>query len=134
MNNIGCSDAAVAQAGDEISNGQPSVKRILVIKLRYLGDVVLSTPVLPLLRKHFPEAKMTFLVNQGTAAVLQDNPYLDEVWVLPRKPWWKQLKFIQHVRKAKFDTVIDLTDGDRSASVYRHPVLWLRPHDVHRFC
>jgi len=115
MNNIGSSEATIAQAGDEPSNGQPSVKGILVIKLRYLGDVVLSTPVLPLLRKHFPEAKMTFLVNPGTAAVLQHNPYLDEVWVLPRKPWWQQLRFIQHVRNAKFDAVIDLTDGDRSA-------------------
>lgn len=115
MNNIGCSDAAVAQVSDGTSHGQPSVKRILLIKLRYLGDVVLSTPVLPLLRKQFPEAKMTFLVNPVTAAVLQGNPYLDEVWVLPRKPWWQQLRFIQRVREAKFDTVIDLTDGDRSA-------------------
>ena len=114
MNNIGCSDAAVAP-GDQTSNGQRSVKRILLIKLRYLGDVVLSTPVLPLLHKQFPEAKMTFLVNPGTAGVLQDNPYLDEVWVLPRKPWWRQLGFIRRVRGAKFDTVIDLTDGDRSA-------------------
>ena len=115
MNNIGSSDAAVAQAGDEISNGQPSVKRIFLIKLRYLGDVVLSTPILPLLHKQFPEAKLTFLVNPGTAAVLQDNPYLDEVWVLPRQSWWQELRFIHRVRDAKFDMVIDLTDGDRSA-------------------
>ena len=115
MNNIGCSDAAVAPTGDQTLNGQRSVKRILLIKLRYLGDVVLSTPILPLLHKQFPEAKLTFLVNPGTAGVLQDNPYLNEVWVLPRKPWWRQLGFIRCVRNAKFDTVIDLTDGDRSA-------------------
>jgi heptosyltransferase-3 len=115
MNNIGSSEATIAQAGDEPSNGHPSVKRILLIKLRYLGDVVLSTPLLPLLRKHFPEAKMTFLVNPGTAGVLQGNPYLDEVWVLPRQSWWRQLCFIRRVREANFDTVIDLTDGDRSA-------------------
>jgi predicted lipopolysaccharide heptosyltransferase III len=115
MNNIGCSDAAVVPAGGQVSNGQRSVKRILLIKLRYLGDVVLSTPILPLLHKKFPEAKLTFLVNPGTAELLQDNPYLNEVWVLPRKPWWRQLGFIRRVRDAKFDTVIDLTDGDRSA-------------------
>jgi predicted lipopolysaccharide heptosyltransferase III len=115
MNNIGCSDVAAAQASDETSHGHPFVKRILLIKLRYLGDVVLCTPVLPLLRKHFPEAKLTFLVNPETAAVLQDNPYLEEVWVLPRQSWWQQLRFIQRMRDAKFDTVIDLTDGDRSA-------------------
>ncbi len=91
------------------------MKNILLIKLRYLGDVVLCTPVLPLLRKQFPDAKIIFLVNQGTAEVLQNNPYLDDVWVLPRPSWWQQVKFIWRVREAKFDTVIDLTDGDRAA-------------------
>ncbi|MCZ6802322.1 MAG: putative lipopolysaccharide heptosyltransferase III [Nitrospirae bacterium] len=89
--------------------------RILLIKLRYLGDVVLSTPLLPLLRKQFPDAKITFLVNPGTENVLQGNPYLDEVLVLPRQSWWQQLSFFRHVREAKFDVVIDLTDADRSA-------------------
>ena len=98
-----------------MSIGEQTLKRILLIKLRYLGDVVLSTPVLPLLRKRFPEAKMTFLVNPGTEVVLQGNPNLDEVWVLPRKPWWQQFRFIKRMRDAKFDIVIDLTDGDRSA-------------------
>jgi ADP-heptose:LPS heptosyltransferase len=78
------------------------MKRILVIKLRYLGDVVLSTPIFPLLRNHFPDAKITFLVNPGTANVLQGNPYLDEVWVLPRQSWWQQLKFIRRLRAARF--------------------------------
>ena len=91
------------------------MKRILLIKLRYLGDVVLSTPLLPLLRKKFPAARITFLVNPGTESVLRGNPYLDEVWVLPRQPWWQQLSFIRQVREAKFDAVIDLTDADRSA-------------------
>ncbi len=91
------------------------MKNILLIKLRYIGDVVLSTPILPLLHKQFPDVKITFLVNPGTAGVLQGNPYLDEIWVLPRQSWWEQLRFIQRVRKAKFDTVIDLTDSDRSA-------------------
>jgi predicted lipopolysaccharide heptosyltransferase III len=109
------SDFAVTQMGQQILNGQPSVKRILLIKLRYMGDVVLSTPVLPHLHKHFPDASITFLVNPGTAGVLQGNPYLNDVWVLPRQSWWQQLRFIQRVREAKFDIVIDLTDGDRSA-------------------
>ncbi len=91
------------------------MKNILLIKLRYLGDVVLSTPILPILRKQFPKAKITFLVNPGTEEVLEGNPYLDEVWVLSRQSWWQQLEFIRQVRDAKFDLVIDLTDGDRSA-------------------
>jgi len=91
------------------------MKSILLIKLRYLGDVVLCTPILPLLRKRFSEAKITFLVNPGTAEVLEGNPYLEAVWELPRQSWWEDLKFIRHVRDGKFDMVIDLTDADRSA-------------------
>jgi heptosyltransferase-3 len=91
------------------------MKNILLIKLRYLGDVVLCTPLLPLLRKQFPRAKITFLVNPGTAGVLQGNPNLADIWVLPHQSLWQQLGFIRRVRTAKFDTVIDLTDGDRSA-------------------
>jgi lipopolysaccharide heptosyltransferase II len=71
--------------------------------------------MLPLLREKYPKARIAFLVNPGTAEVLQDNPYLDEVLELPRQSWWKQLKFILQLRDEKFDTVIDLTDGDRSA-------------------
>lgn len=91
------------------------MKRILLIKLRYIGDVVLSTPLLPLLRKRFPEASLTFLVNPGTESVLFGNPYLEKIMVLPREGWGKQLASYRALRQAHFDGVVDLTDGDRSA-------------------
>lgn len=91
------------------------MKNILLIKLRYIGDVVLCTPLLPVFRKHFPKANITFLVNPGTTEVLKGNPYLNDVWELPSQSWWQQLTFIRKVRKRKFDAVLDLTDGDRSA-------------------
>ena len=92
-----------------------SLKRILLIKLRYIGDVVLTTPLLPLLTKWYPSASLTFLVNGGTEGVLQGNPYLREVLVLPRENLKQQIEFIYALRQAKFDAVLDLTDGDRSA-------------------
>lgn len=92
-----------------------SLKRILLIKLRYIGDVVLSTPLLPMLAKWYPSASLTFLVNRGTEGVLQGNPYLREVLVLPREKLTRQIAFIRTLRRAKFDGVLDLTDGDRSA-------------------
>jgi len=91
------------------------MNRILLIKLRYIGDVVLCTPLLPLIRKHFPDAKLTFLVNPGTEGVLCGNPYLDEVMIVPRQGWMKQWAFIRGLRKRGFDVVLDLTDADRSA-------------------
>lgn len=91
------------------------MKRILLIKLRYIGDVILSTPLLPILRKRFPESSLTFLVNPGTETVLSGNPYLEKIMVLPREGWGKQFECYQALRQARFDGVVDLTDGDRSA-------------------
>ncbi len=91
------------------------MKRILLIKLRYIGDVVLSTPLLPLLRRRFPEASLTFLVNPGTEGVLFGNPHLEEISVIPRDGWASQLRFLHKLRRAGFEAVVDLTDGDRSA-------------------
>jgi predicted lipopolysaccharide heptosyltransferase III len=85
------------------------------MKLRYIGDVILSTPLLPLLRNRFPKASLTFLVNPGTESVLFGNPHLEEIIVIPRVGWAGQLGFLQKLRQSGFDGVVDLTDGDRSA-------------------
>jgi predicted lipopolysaccharide heptosyltransferase III len=89
--------------------------KILIIKLRYIGDVLLATPVFAALRAQFPDSHLTALVNPGTEGVLQHNPHLDETWVLERGDWREQLRFLRRLRARRFDCVIDLTDGDRSA-------------------
>src|SRR3989442_8505715 len=89
--------------------------RILVIKLRYVGDVLLATPVLSRLRESFPKAHLAMLVNPGTEDVVRDHPALDEVLVLARGGLARQWRFVQDLRRRRFDLVIDLTDGDRSA-------------------
>ena len=91
------------------------MKHILVIKLRYIGDVVLTTPVLRVLRTQFPQAKIVCLVNLGTQEVISHNPHVDEVLVLKRGRLREQVQFFLDLRSRKFDCVIDLTDGDRSA-------------------
>ncbi|MDT7041798.1 putative lipopolysaccharide heptosyltransferase III [Candidatus Nitronereus thalassa] len=92
-----------------------SFENILVIKLRYIGDVLLTTPLLRVLRKQYPQAKITVLVNPGTEAVLENNPCVDRVAVLPRGNVLQQVPFLRFIRSCRFDCVIDLSDGDRSA-------------------
>ncbi len=87
---------------------------ILVMKLRYIGDVVLSTPVLSRLREGFPKARITMLVNAGTEEVVQDHPALDEVMVVAREGM-RNWRLLVELRRRRFDVVLDLTDGDRSA-------------------
>jgi len=92
---------------------------ILVIKLRYIGDVLLATPVLRALRERFPDAHLTMAVNRGTEDVLKWNPDLNEVLVVERKGLAGQVRFLRAVRRRGFDCVVDLTDGDRSAVLAR---------------
>ena len=93
---------------------------ILVIKLRYLGDVLLSTPVLASLRAAFPSASLSMLVNRGTEAMIAENPHLDEVLIVERaESPLHQLEFVTALRRRRFDLVLDLTDGDRAAILSR---------------
>jgi predicted lipopolysaccharide heptosyltransferase III len=94
------------------------MNNILVIKLRYVGDVLLATPVLRALKDRFPDARITMAVNKGTEDVLRWNPDLDEALVL-RRGLREELCFLRDLRRRNFDLVIDLTDGDRSAFLSR---------------
>jgi predicted lipopolysaccharide heptosyltransferase III len=92
------------------------VRQILVIKLRYIGDVLLCTPVIESLKRSLPQASITMLVNAGTEEVLSHNPYLHDVVVVPQnKDWRRQTDLILRLRSKRFDLALDLTDGDRSA-------------------
>ncbi|MGC3976507.1 MAG: putative lipopolysaccharide heptosyltransferase III [Nitrospira sp.] len=97
--------------------GMPRPRHILIIKLRHIGDVLLSTPVLRALREAFPAAQLTMLVNRGTEGVLAHHPDVNEVLCLEKGAWADQCKFVYRLRERGFDCVIDLTDGDRSALI-----------------
>ncbi len=91
------------------------MRNILIIKLRYIGDVLLATPTLRAIKAARPEVRVTMMVNRGTEDVLSGNPDLDEIMVLDKESLVAQWRLIAGLRRRRFDTVIDLTDGDRSA-------------------
>lgn len=92
-------------------------RNILIIKLRHIGDVLLATPVLQGLRAAYPDARLSMLVNRGTEGVLAHNPDLNEVLCLDKGSWQAQFAFVRMLKGRRFDAVIDLTDGDRSAII-----------------
>jgi len=93
--------------------------KILLIRLRLIGDVVFTTPILRALKRTFPESRLTYLVERDAAAVVSGNPHLEEVLVVPRTRGWARLrddvKLARRLRAKRFDVVLDLHGGPRSS-------------------
>ena len=90
------------------------VRRILVIKLRAIGDVILSTIVTKNLRLAYPDAHIDFLTEGPSRDVVSGNPFLDGVIIFDRKKSGP-LALIRDVRERRYDLVIDLFGNPRSA-------------------
>ncbi len=88
--------------------------RILVTRLRYLGDVVLSTPALAALAKRYPSAEVYFLGEEPHVSVLGGNPNLAGVIAL-RKGFGGTLRAAAALRRLRFSAAVDLFYNPRSA-------------------
>ncbi|MFN0158069.1 MAG: glycosyltransferase family 9 protein [Bacteroidota bacterium] len=56
-----------------------SIKRILLVRTDRLGDVILTLPMLPVIRKCFPNAYLAMLLRRYTGEIIEGNPYVDEL-------------------------------------------------------
>jgi lipopolysaccharide heptosyltransferase II len=92
------------------------VEKILVIKLRAIGDVLLSTPVIKNLKNNFPNASIDFLTEPQSTDILKGNSYLNDVIIFGRKEKG-YLRFLNSLKKRKYDLVIDLFCNPRSAQM-----------------
>ncbi len=85
-----------------------TIRRILVIQIRAIGDVVLTTPVLPILKKHFPQAEIDFLTGRGIGSLLRGLPEITQVLEMtPYAPIPEVQKIVRAVRQRHYDLVID---------------------------
>lgn len=100
------------------SNNSFVPKKILLIKLRKLGDVLSTTPVARQLRNLYPDAEITFLTEPLGANVYKHSTYIDHLLILSRKPSWVEyVKMIFKVTRSNFDLVIDFYDHNKTALI-----------------
>lgn len=97
-------------------------KRILIVKLSAIGDVLMATPVSRALRKAFPESYIAWVVEKKSADIVLGNPFLDEVIVWERGKgaagFASSLGALRReLRSRKFDVCVDLQGLLRSAGV-----------------
>ncbi len=92
---------------------------ILLVRLRLIGDVVFTTPAIRALRRRFPDARLTYVVEPSAAPVVAHNPHLTDVLVTPPLRGWARLRedwrVARRLRAARFDLAIDFHGGPRSA-------------------
>jgi 3-deoxy-D-manno-octulosonic-acid transferase/heptosyltransferase-1 len=103
---------------------------ILIVKLSAIGDVIHTLPSLAALRRRFPDAEITWVVEEAAADLLIGHPDLDRVLVSRRKGWLKDLRrgriaaplremraFLRDLRSRRYDLVIDFHGLLKSAFI-----------------
>lgn len=91
------------------------IHRILCIKPRGIGDIVLSTIVLENLRRHFPAAQIHYLTEEFARLSVSDNPYVDKVLTFRKNDFI--LGIIAKIRREKYDIVFDFWSNPRTAQL-----------------
>lgn len=91
-------------------------RTILVCQLRQIGDVLLMTPLLELLKKRYPDAAVHVMTEKKCEPVLEHNPYLDRVWTIDKRELstlWREIACYRHIAAQGFDLVVDLQQTPR---------------------
>jgi ADP-heptose:LPS heptosyltransferase len=91
-------------------------KKILITRLRFIGDIILTTPLIQTVKERYPNSFIAYLGEKDSVELLKNNPYIDKIIGLDFSlPLFQYIKFILDLRKEKFDIVIDLFGNPRSA-------------------
>jgi heptosyltransferase I len=95
---------------------------IAIVRLTSLGDVIHALPIAAAIRRHLPDARITWLVEEREQVLLRDNDVVDEVVTIPLRRWrssltrsagwrtsWAELRDIsRRLRAGHFDAAIDV--------------------------
>src|SRR5437868_12005137 len=86
---------------------------ILLIQLKRIGDLVLTTPAMAALRQKFPEATVSLIISRNSAPLLPALPNVDRAYVMRRGV--SDLPAFLAIARRRFDVCLDFTRNSRSA-------------------
>lgn len=108
----------------------PQPRRILIVRLSALGDVVMASGLIPALRARYPQAELHWVCEAACVPLLRHNPRLASVIVWPRQEWqallrarrylalWRAIgAFRAQLRALRFDLVLDCQGLLKSALI-----------------
>ena len=91
----------------------PASPRILVIALRRLGDVLLTTPLIRSVKRAYSDASVDALVFEGTGGILSGNPDVDSVIAIPARPSTGETLSLLRRLARRYDLALSTQSGDR---------------------
>ena len=96
-------------------------RRVLITRMRFIGDIVLTTPVLRSVRAACPDAFIAYMGDGNAVTLLEGNPFLDEIisYNYARPGVLEQARVGFLLKRKKFDIAIDLFGNPRSALLVR---------------
>lgn len=95
------------------------VRKVLLVRLRSIGDTVLSTPSLFALRRFLPNAEIDILVEDWVAPVLDNHPHANNVVVLERGGLASRARAARQIRSKAYDVVYNLHGGTTATFLTR---------------
>jgi heptosyltransferase-3 len=100
-----------------------TLHRVLVVKLRHLGDVLLTSPVFTVLKNHAPQLEIDALVYRDTEPMLSGHPAIANLFTIDRgwkqEDWTTQVahewRLLRSLRARHYDLIVHLTENPRGA-------------------
>ena len=109
----------------------PQMEKILIVQTAFLGDVILTTPLIRAVKQFYPESFVSFLLIPETREVVANNPWLDQVLVYDKRRKHKALgKFLSLLREIRENTFESALIPHRSLRSALLPYLARIPHRI----
>ena len=97
------------------------IHKILVFTLSNIGDVILTFPVLDIVRRDFPDASLDIIVGAKSKSLFDHHPHIRKVFIYERRqPFWKIFAWMGELRREDYDLFVDLRNSALPAFVAGH--------------
>lgn len=95
------------------------VKRVLIVRLRSIGDTVLTTPSLFALKRFLPNAAIDILLEDWVAPVLDNHPHVDNVLTVTKGSTTSRARMVHKLRSRRYDVVYNIHGGTTATFLSR---------------
>lgn len=111
------------------------LKKVLIIRLSSMGDILLTTPLIRSIRKQNKDAQIDFVLREEFFDILKDNPHLTNVYKYSKQSSGKK-ELLRSLKSNKYELIIDLQNNKRSTgltSQLQGKVVWFKKNSLKKF-